>query len=248
MRYPKRSQYKYAKSRYRVRNWGDYETGLQRRGTLTVYLSDAALEGWRAPATGEVLASNLTSRRTADCARVPALLDQIDDRVATFMADGAYDTGAVYEAARESGERRVPIHDRLWYGHEEPRSGNTVAGLRVSKMGLGRLELPTSRLSGLCQIGQIPANMPGLSGPMSGPNRYTGRPLSMILDLGSVQWGTSIHGPLDRIRSLSTLVDERVDDDGACHVAGQAIGDACRLIGASASGLVPPTSLPFVST
>jgi len=52
MRYPKRSQYKYAKSRYRVQNWADYEAGLQTRGALTVWLSDAALEAWRAPATG----------------------------------------------------------------------------------------------------------------------------------------------------------------------------------------------------
>jgi hypothetical protein len=53
--------------------------------------------------TGEVLASDLTSSRTADCARVPELLDQIDDQVATFMVDGAYDAGAVYEAAQEKG-------------------------------------------------------------------------------------------------------------------------------------------------
>jgi hypothetical protein len=52
MRYPKRSQYKYAKSPYRVRNWADYEAGLQRRGALTIWLSDTALEAWRAPATG----------------------------------------------------------------------------------------------------------------------------------------------------------------------------------------------------
>ena len=38
MTYPKRSQYKYAKSRYRVRNWREYEVGLQRRGDLTVSL------------------------------------------------------------------------------------------------------------------------------------------------------------------------------------------------------------------
>ena len=44
MKYPKRSQYKYAKSRYRVRNWAEYEAGLQRRGDLTVGLSDAALD------------------------------------------------------------------------------------------------------------------------------------------------------------------------------------------------------------
>jgi hypothetical protein len=43
MRYPKRSQYKYAKSGYRVRNWNEYEAGLQRRGDVTVRLSQAAL-------------------------------------------------------------------------------------------------------------------------------------------------------------------------------------------------------------
>lgn len=52
MRYPKRSQYKYAKSRYRVQNWADYEAALQKRGSVTVWLSKAALDAWRAPATG----------------------------------------------------------------------------------------------------------------------------------------------------------------------------------------------------
>ncbi len=215
MRYPKRSQYKYAKSHYRVQNWADYEAGLRRRGALTVWLSDKALEAWRAPATGrpggpwtysdlaieaaltirmvfglplrqtegflrslaelldldlpipdhttlsrrlkklgnlrfrrltthgpihllidstglrihvghlrkpperrvwrklhlavdgdtgEILAAELTNRRTADCARVPDLLNQIDDRVASLMADGAYDAGAVYKAAKKKGD------------------------------------------------------------------------------------------------------------------------------------------------
>ncbi len=35
MKYPKRSQYKHAKSQYRLRNWSEYEAGLQRRGDLT---------------------------------------------------------------------------------------------------------------------------------------------------------------------------------------------------------------------
>jgi hypothetical protein len=214
MRYPKRSQYKYAKARHRVQNWAEYEAGLQRRGALTVWLSETSVEAWRAPAsgrpggqrtysdlaieaaltirmvfhlplrqtegflrslanlldvdlpvpdhttlsrrlkkldnlqfrqlvtddpihlvidstglrihvghlrrppmrrvwrklhlavnaeTGEVLAADLSNRRTADCARVPGLLDQIDDRVASLMADGAYDAGAVYEAAKKKG-------------------------------------------------------------------------------------------------------------------------------------------------
>ena len=218
MRYPKRSQYKHAKSRYRVRNWAEYEGGLQKRGDLTVWLSDAALDAWRAPAsgkpggqrtyadvaieaaltirmvfrlplrqtegflhsladlldvdlpipdhttlsrrlkglrgtrfrrlatdrplhllidstglrihvghmrrpprnrawrklhlavdadTGDILASGLTSRRTHDSAQVPALLDQIDDPVASLSADGAYDTRNVYEAAHEHSEGRA---------------------------------------------------------------------------------------------------------------------------------------------
>ena len=53
MKYPKRRQYKYAKSQYRVRNWSEYEAGLKKRGDLTVWLSDDALQGWRVPASGK---------------------------------------------------------------------------------------------------------------------------------------------------------------------------------------------------
>ncbi len=53
MKYPKRSQYKYAKSQYRVRNWAEYEASLKKRGDLTVWLSDAALHAWRAPHSGK---------------------------------------------------------------------------------------------------------------------------------------------------------------------------------------------------
>ena len=53
MKYPKRSQYKYAKSRYRVRNWPEYEASLQRRGNLIVWSSDDALDSWRAPGSGK---------------------------------------------------------------------------------------------------------------------------------------------------------------------------------------------------
>jgi hypothetical protein len=218
VKYPKRSQYRYAKSRYRVRNWAEYEAGLQRRGDLTIWLSDAALDAWMAPPTGrpggqrtyadiaieaaltirmvfhlplrqtegllrslaklldvdlpipdhttlsrrlkklsnirfrrlatdrpihllidstglrihvghlrkppknrawrklhlaldasngEIVASDLTGRRTPDCCRVPSLLGQIDGRLASVSADGAYDTRAVYEAAHEHGEGRA---------------------------------------------------------------------------------------------------------------------------------------------
>ena len=55
--------------------------------------------------TGKILASDLTGRRTADCARVPMLLEQIDDPVASISADGADDALGVYEAARAKGRR-----------------------------------------------------------------------------------------------------------------------------------------------
>ncbi len=57
--------------------------------------------------TGEILASDLTSRRMRDCARVPVLLGQIDSRVASVSADGAYDTEGVYEAAQAQGQGRA---------------------------------------------------------------------------------------------------------------------------------------------
>jgi hypothetical protein len=221
MKYPKRSQYKHAKSPYRIRNWPEYEAGLRRRGDLTIWFSDDAIKSWRAPTsgrpggqriyaniaieaaltirmvfhlplrqtegflrslaeklelnlpipdhttfsrrvkalgaipfravvnnrpihllidstglrihvgnlrkppknrawrklhlsvdvgTGEIVASDLTSRRTHDCARVPVLLGQIDNRLASVYADGAYDTEAVYEAAHAQGQgRRVRV-------------------------------------------------------------------------------------------------------------------------------------------
>ena len=53
MQSPKRRQYKHTKSRYQVKNWGEYETGLRRRGALTVWLCEEALDAWRAPASGK---------------------------------------------------------------------------------------------------------------------------------------------------------------------------------------------------
>jgi len=183
MKVPKPSQYQYAKTRYRIGNWPEYEAALRQRGDFTVWLSDAALDAWRAPAsgkpggqrtyadmaieaaltihmvfhlplrqtegflrslaqllelglrihvgalrkppkrrawrnlhlavdaaTGEIVASDLTSRRTRDGARVSTLLEQIDNPVAALSSDGAYDQTGVYEAAQEKGEgRRVRV-------------------------------------------------------------------------------------------------------------------------------------------
>ena len=47
----KRSQRKYVKKTYRVRNWHEYEAGLCERGSLTVWISlhDGKLANWDAP-------------------------------------------------------------------------------------------------------------------------------------------------------------------------------------------------------
>lgn len=218
MKYPKRSQYKYAKSRYRIGNWPEYEAGLRRRGDLTVWLSEDSINSWREPPsgkpggqrtyadtaieaaltirmifhlplrqtegflgsfvrllevdlpipdhttlsrrlkklngisfrsgqnhqpihllidstglrihvgrlrkppkrrawrklhlavdadTGEIVASELTDRRTHDCTRVGSLLEQVHNPLASLSADGAYDAAVVYEAAQSKGEGRT---------------------------------------------------------------------------------------------------------------------------------------------
>ena len=48
-RYPRRSQLKYTKQRYRVRNWPEYEAGLRNRGDLRLWFSEEAIGAWRAP-------------------------------------------------------------------------------------------------------------------------------------------------------------------------------------------------------
>ena len=54
MKYPKRSQYKHAKQKkYDVRNWAEYNEGLRRRGDLTVWFDEEAID-WKADKTGKL--------------------------------------------------------------------------------------------------------------------------------------------------------------------------------------------------
>jgi hypothetical protein len=53
--------------------------------------------------SGQIVASDVTRRRTHDGTRVPALLEQIDHRVGCLCADGAYDAESVYVAAQRMG-------------------------------------------------------------------------------------------------------------------------------------------------
>ncbi len=48
--------------------------------------------------TGEIVASVLTGKEAADAGQVPALLEPVQGRIASVMADGAYDGEPVYRA------------------------------------------------------------------------------------------------------------------------------------------------------
>jgi hypothetical protein len=53
--------------------------------------------------TGDILASALTTHRARDAAQMPMLVAQVDDPLASAMADGAYDTVPVYAAIESHG-------------------------------------------------------------------------------------------------------------------------------------------------
>ena len=46
-------RHKFAKARYRVTNWPEYDAALLRRGSVTVWLTEEAVAAWHAPATGK---------------------------------------------------------------------------------------------------------------------------------------------------------------------------------------------------
>src|SRR5271166_5853766 len=46
-------RHKFPKARYRVTNWPEYDAALLRRGSLTLWFTEEAVEAWRAPVTGK---------------------------------------------------------------------------------------------------------------------------------------------------------------------------------------------------
>ena len=98
MRYPKRSQSKYAESRHRVQNWADYEAGLQKPGALTVWLSDTALDAWRAPATGKPGGQ----RTYSDLAIEAALTIRIVFRLPLRQTEVRHDLRSAPESLRDA--------------------------------------------------------------------------------------------------------------------------------------------------
>ena len=46
-------RHKIPKAKYRVTNWPEYDAALVKRGSLTVWVTEEAIAGWNAPATGK---------------------------------------------------------------------------------------------------------------------------------------------------------------------------------------------------
>ncbi len=63
--------------------------------------------------SGEIIAHSLTDQETGDASQLEALLDQIDDEISQFTADGAYDGYPTYDAVlRHSAGAKVVIPPR----------------------------------------------------------------------------------------------------------------------------------------
>jgi hypothetical protein len=82
-------------------------TGLKLRGTgewLFEKHGTTKRRGWRKlhigldAGNGEIVAFDLTDKDVDDASHVPALLDQLTQAPASFMADGAYDRAATCDA------------------------------------------------------------------------------------------------------------------------------------------------------
>src|SRR3982750_2770996 len=46
-------RHKILKTKYQVKNWGEYDRALQERGSLTVWVTPEAIAAWQAPPTGQ---------------------------------------------------------------------------------------------------------------------------------------------------------------------------------------------------
>lgn len=63
--------------------------------------------------SGEIIAHSLTDQEASDASQVEPLLDQIDDEIGQFTADGAYDGYPTYDAVlRHSAGARIVIPPR----------------------------------------------------------------------------------------------------------------------------------------
>src|SRR5918997_1083389 len=115
------------RARYRIRNWREYEAGLQRRGDLTLWLDEAAVAGWHAPRR----TTPGGQARYSDLAIELALMLRLVFHLAPRQAEGF--TGSVLRLLGQA--LRVPDHTTLC------RRGRGFAGRRPETVPHGPLHL-----------------------------------------------------------------------------------------------------------
>jgi hypothetical protein len=72
-------------------DWNEERHGRSRRSWRKLHLAVDAC-------TGEIIANTLTDNGADNASKVPGLLEQVDGKIASFIADGAYDGDPVYQA------------------------------------------------------------------------------------------------------------------------------------------------------
>ena len=100
-----------------MRNWADYGAGLQRRGALTVWLSDTALEAWRAPASGRPGGQRTYSDLAIEAALTIRMVFHLPLRQTEGFLRSLADLLEV--------ELPIPDHTTLVKGHPDLRSLGT---------------------------------------------------------------------------------------------------------------------------
>jgi len=122
-KYHEPRRHRIPKTRYRVRNWPEYDRGLVRRGDIRVWLSDEAIAGWRPPCRatpgGQRRFSNLAIETTlllgALC-RFP--LRQTEGFVCSLMTLMKVDLIVPDHTTLARRRRTVEVHKWRW-----PRKG-----------------------------------------------------------------------------------------------------------------------------
>jgi Transposase DDE domain len=121
------------KQRHRVTNWADYEAGLRARGSLTIWFSDEAIEGWRA----EARAGRGGQPRYSSLAIITALTLRAVFRLALRQTEGLI--GSIL--ALLGVDLPVPDHSTMSRRAEtlevpRPRCGREPVHLLVDSTGL----------------------------------------------------------------------------------------------------------------
>ena len=98
--------------------------------------------GWRklhlgVDATGTIVAAELTDSDVADASAAPDLIDQVDDELVRFTADGAYDRKSVYDQLAARGARAVipPRRDAVVSDGDLVLGDRDAAVQRIAEVG-----------------------------------------------------------------------------------------------------------------